>query len=106
MQAGQYRQRQRKYLLALPLGGKVWPKPLFRFRYSPIFTGGIVFHLILVYATQVEIVCFRVGEIETANRGPRIHRPRFRQLNASRLFRIQNVPQRVLLGVVGLAGVA
>ena len=51
MQAGQHRQRQSKYLLAIPLSGKVGSKPLFRFRYSPTFTGGIVFHLILVYAT-------------------------------------------------------
>src|SRR5689334_21970828 len=66
----------------------------------------IVLDLVLLKVGNREVMAVRMGEIQPANRSPRVHGAAFGERNAGRGGGIEQTEQQRLLGVVRLRGVS
>src|SRR6476469_1890253 len=66
---------------------------------------GIILHLITANLSDAKIFRFRMRKIESAHTRSRMHRERFRELDSGFLFGVQQIEQRLLLGMIRTCGI-
>src|SRR5512138_1201550 len=85
---------------------QVWQQPALRLLDRDLLACGIILHLIECDLPDRQIAGARMREVPTADRSRRIHRERLGQLDLRIRLRLEQAPQRRLLGVIGTCGIA
>src|SRR5690606_25071024 len=80
--------------------------PALRFLQRKILARSVLLHLVEPDLAHREIMRARMGEVPAAHGRRRIHRVRVRNAHASVRLRIDQFPERRLLGVIRTRGVA
>ena len=85
---------------------QIRPEPALHLFHGHSFAEMIVQHLVAVYFPQPKVPSLRVGEVEPADRRAGVHRVRLGQADAAGLLDVEQVPEELLLGMVGGGRVA
>ena len=72
----------------------------------PALALGVVGDLVAAETSDDEVLRLRVGEVQAADRGAGPHRHALGELDADASLDVEQLPQRLLLGVVRARGVA
>src|SRR5256714_1163776 len=84
---------------------QVRPKPFLDVINADAFSRRIVVRLVVPDLPNAEIFRIGMGKIEAADAGARMHRKRLGKRDAGLLFRVEQIEQRALLGVIGRRGI-
>src|SRR3954452_21919122 len=92
--------------LVLGAVAQVRREPSLRLGDRPALAAGVVLDLVAGDPAQVEVPRLRVGEVQPADRGPRPHGHALGELDAGVGLDVEQLPDRLLLGVLRARRVA
>src|ERR1700722_16570120 len=79
---------------------QIGPQPTLDFFDGQTLAHRVLFNLITRYHVHREVTCVRMTKIESADRRPRPHGVAFGQPHACRFLHVEQIPQRLLFGVI------